>query len=93
MDKRKQYDDDDGRTIADMSDIARQPLLLPRFKKDKTPPQEDATEQDKPWENNSFSKEERRSYIFGALGATFLIGAVFAVAFLILIILMVTVWR
>ena len=28
---KKEYDDDDGRVIADMSDVGRNPLIIPRF--------------------------------------------------------------
>ena len=92
--KPKVYDDDDGRTIADMSGISRQPLILPKFsqfKKNNENPSDEKEE--KPWEDNSFSKKERRSFVFGALGAAVLVGTVFAVAFLALILLMVFVWR
>ena len=94
MRKKKTYDDDDGRTIADMSSISRQPLILPRFKKSENNVDNEAqSSDDKPWENTSFSKKERRSYIFGALGAAVLVGSIFAISFLILILLMIFVWK
>ena len=31
MAKNRYYDDDDGRVIADMGDVDRQPMLIPRF--------------------------------------------------------------
>ena len=31
--KNRTYDDDDGRVIADMSDLRRQPMVLPRLSK------------------------------------------------------------
>ena len=80
--------EDDGRTVADMSGIERQPMFLPKFKHLKKEEQnENANQSDKPWEDNSFSKKERKSFIFGALGAGLLIGAVFALAFALIIFL------
>ena len=83
MSKKKVYDDDDGRTIADMSDVDRAPLLLPRFKKREQP--EIPSEQ-------QFSKEDRRAILFGSMGAVLLIGAIFVAAAAIVICLMLFVW-
>ena len=82
MAKKKTYDDDDGRTVADMSDVDPMPMLLPRFRKGK---QEPSSEQ-------PMSKEDRRAVLFGALGATLLIGAVFVAAAAIVILLMQIAW-
>ena len=89
--EKKRYPDDDGRTVADMSGIGRQPLLLPRFKKrgDRDPDQTEGAQQpDVP-----LSKEERRSYLFGALGAALLIAAVFVVVFAVAIIILLQFWH
>lgn len=87
--ERKQYPDDDGRTIADMSGIERQPLFLPRFKKRSSPSeQSEETEEKMP-----FSGKERRSFIFGALSAALMIAGVFVAVFAIVIALMVLFWR
>ena len=66
MKKNRIYDDDDGRTIADMSDIGRQPLFLPRL-----------PENDRPWEQTGLTKEERLWYTLGALKAALLIALAF----------------
>ena len=76
---KKTFDDDDGRVIADMSDIERTPLIIPRLDhlhKKKEP--EEKTESN-PWENADFSSKEKRSFIAGALGATLLVASIFAV--------------
>lgn len=70
----KKYEDDDGRTIADMSGVERQPLIVPRFpdkKKDRTP------EDDGGSGLNGFSKNEKRGIVLGAMSATALIALVF----------------
>ena len=79
---KKQFDDDDGRVVADMSDIGRQPLIIPRFDRlgKSKPEQQEPSTEDKPWENNELSGREKRSFIAGALGATILIASVFAIA-------------
>ena len=90
MRSKKVYEDDDGRTIADMSNISRQPLLIPRFNKldKKKSENPENTDEEKPWEDNSFSKKERRSFIFGSLGAAFVVGLVFLIGFLAVILLL-----
>ena len=92
---RKKYDDDDGRTIADMSDMERAPLFVPRLKKERNGSEDRSSEEpksDRPWEDNRMSKSERRAFIFGTLGATLLIASIFIVAFLILILVMLWAW-
>ena len=78
---KKVYDDDDGRTIADMSGIERQPLFLPRMPKrpPPAPPAQPEPERghDRPWETSELSPEERRWYILGALKASMLIALAF----------------
>ncbi len=84
MAKKKRYDDDDGRTIADMSSLERTPMLIPKFpkkKSDGTPNEDNANgENDRPWENNELNKEERRSFILGAMSASALIALIFIIA-------------
>jgi hypothetical protein len=84
MAKHKKYDDDDGRTVADMSGVERPggSLLFPRFpEKEKTVPSENETASgEKPWENGEMSKEERRSFVLGAMSASALIAGVFIAA-------------
>ena len=98
--KKKVYDDDDGRTIADMSGVAPQPLLIPRLphaeRKERVQKREaQGGEEDQPWEaeQNAMSKEERRWYVLGALKAALLIALAFIAAFGLLIVLLILAWR
>lgn len=92
MRKRREYDDDDGRQIADMSGVERPNLLTVR-----TPPKaEKADDAEQPsakpeWENPAASmpKEDRRAFIWGALSASLLIGLAFLVG-IGLVILLIT---
>lgn len=87
--KNREYNDDDGRTVADMSDVTRQPLILPRLpKKKKT---EGSEAQDAP--EAEISKEERRAYVRGAIGAGLAIGGVFIAAGAAVIALLLAVWK
>ncbi len=91
---KKIYDDDDGRTIADMSGVERAPLVLPHFKKKKEAPREVPEEDDgsSPSPEIQMSGDERRGYIFGALGAALLIGGIFVAAGALAIWLMTVIW-
>lgn len=80
--KQKKFDDDDGRTIADMSYVSRQPIIIPKFNQFKDNKNTNKEEKEKnPWEDDSLSKQERRPFILGVLGATLLISSIFAIAF------------
>lgn len=74
--RRRDYPDDDGRTIVDMSGLERTPLLLPRRPKADPPPAEPAAA-DRPWEDQGVSRETRRGLIGGALAAALLIALAF----------------
>lgn len=76
---KKQYDDDDGRVVADMSGIDRQPMIMPRFDRLHKKPETEEESSKEPWTNSCLSNKEKRSFIAGALGATLLIASVFAV--------------
>ncbi len=82
MRKERQFEDDDGRTIVDMSEVDPMPVLLPRFRrrKDEVPSEQ------------QMSKEDRRAVMLGAIGAVLLIGAVFIVAAAIVIFVMTKIW-
>ena len=67
---KKEYDDDDGRTIADMSFLDGQYRLFRR--KERKPDEEP----EQPAE--MMSSEERRLYVRGATSAALLIGLIFA---------------
>ena len=75
---KKVYNDDDGRTVADMSSIERQPLIVPNLKSLKKENQNTEAESDAPeWEQESLNKEQRRAFIGGALTAALVIAGVF----------------
>ena len=89
--KHKEYDDDDGRTIADMSEVSRQNLILFRRndkKKDKNAEESIPAENDDPFSD----KRERGAFIGGALAAGLTIAAVFIAAGAIVIFLMTHFW-
>ena len=96
MSKRR-YEDDDGRTVADMSGIEPQPMLIPRIykRRDRADFREpDAPEaNDRPWDTSGeLSREERNAAIGGALKAGLLIGLTFLAAGALAIIAMQTIW-
>lgn len=80
------YDDDDGRTIADMSDVYSSPVLIPRRKRNRH------TEPPKPSEGD-WDPQDRKVYIFVALRAALMIALVYAVGFGLLIGLLLLIWR
>ena len=92
--QQRNYDDDDGRVVADMSGLERQPILLPRLPKRKkenaaaTP--EDAGAQQPELQ---LTAEERRSYMAGAVGAGLLIAGIFIAAAAIIITLLLLLWH
>ncbi|MBE6538499.1 MAG: hypothetical protein E7671_03435 [Ruminococcaceae bacterium] len=93
--KKKVYDDDDGRSIADMSGLDPHHPFTPRIKWNRGQADgnsEQKNGEDRPWEEHPLSKEERRAFIWGALGAALLIGAVFVAGLALVIWLMLTFW-
>ena len=89
---KRTYDDDDGRVIADMSDLQRQPMVLPRLpKRKKDSGEPDASAQPQP--ELELTNEERRTYVRGAIGATLLIAGVFVAAAAIVITLLLLLWH
>ena len=87
MSKKKTYDDDDGRTIADMSGVSRQSLFIPNFKS-KTEKESGQENEEKPWENTSMTKKEGLAFAFGAMSAAALISIIFIIGALIVILLL-----
>ena len=86
------FDDDDGRVVADMSGLERQPMLLPRLpKRKKESGEPDASTPPEP--ELELTKEERRSYVRGAIGATLLIAGIFIAAAAIVITLLLLLWH
>ena len=88
---RKTYDDDDGRTIADMSGIERQPMLLPRLPKKEGPPKDEPQGAPDP-EQDPVPKRERRMMVLGGMSAAALIAVIFIAAAAIIIGLMLLIW-
>ena len=92
MAKKKQYDDDDGRTIVDMSGVENpHSLIMPRFPEKEKKASDDGENQteERPWENFDLSKDERRSFVLGAMSASALIALIFIACFGIAIALLV----
>jgi len=92
---RRQYDDDDGRTIVDMSGVER-PSMFGHFpsshekRRELAPPEE---KPQRPWEESGYNREERRAAMFGALKAGLLIGGAYIVGLGALIaILVYVIW-
>ena len=83
------YDDDDGRTIADMSGIDGG--FSNPFGKKKKPVNEPKKEN--PQSEPIMTKKETMWYVFGALKAALLIGGAFIVGLGLLIWLMLAVWN
>lgn len=95
MAKRKVYDDDDGRTIADMSALSapKGSLFSPMKKRPHTAGSAAETP-DRPGNasGDRISKEDRRVYIFAALRAALLIAAVFICGLGLAIWLLLKLW-
>ena len=89
--KKKSYDDDDGRTIVDMSSLEAQPIFLPRLPKSKKNA-EQREEADDYQPDGQLSGRERRATVLAALGAAFLIAGVFAAAGAGLIAFLIWAW-
>ena len=92
MAARREYDDDDGRVIADMSDIGRTPMMIPGFSNMKKGRQADNRREQEgasSTSNEQFfaDKEARGAMIKGVLAAYLVVGVVIAAAFAGLIIL------
>jgi hypothetical protein len=91
---KRTYDDDDGRTIVDMSGVEAPSMFLPR-----SPERDQKREQPRDSEESSnsipdapYTGEERRMMVFGALKAALLIAGFFAVGLGLVILLMVLFW-
>jgi hypothetical protein len=89
LSKKKTYDDDDGRTIADMSGVRRSSLFLPRsLKKHGT----FAQPEEKPTAPQ-YTDEQRRFAVGGALTAALVIAGAFIGAGAIVIALLTLIWH
>lgn len=88
--RNKVYDDDDGRTIADMSEVTGPSMFLPRRSGRRQAPeaQDPSGSAQQDWD-----PKDRRLYIFGALRAALLIALVYAVGFGLIIGLLLLIWK
>lgn len=90
---KKQYEDDDGRTFADMSQIER-----PNFLSLGRMPERIERNNDRPKKihlpdgADEMTRQERRWYVLGAMKASLLIGLAYVVGLGLLILLMVYFW-
>ncbi len=99
--KRSLPDNDDGRTVADMSGLERPSLLgslvggraRDAIKRPGHAAQEERPRQDRPWEDAGLSREERRWYLLGALKAALLIAVVFIAGLGLFIALLLLLWN
>lgn len=93
--QRRTYDDDDGRTIVDMSGVERPSMFGHLPSSEKKNPVFSAPEEkpERPWEENGYSKSERRAAVGGALSAALLIGLAYIVGLgLLVAILLYVFW-
>ena len=90
--KKRVYEDDDGRTVADMSGVERPNLLSfrmpPEWKAKKEPAASENSGDERPWESTELTPAERRAVVWGAIRAAALIALTFIVAFGAVIFLM-----
>lgn len=95
MARKKEYEDDDGRTIVDMSGVSRPSLLGGwRPQKQSRPDQPAEPEKARPWEEGGpVPKEDRKWYVLGALKAALLVALVFIVGLGLLIALLLWLWK
>ncbi len=88
---------DDGRTVADMSGVEPQPLLIPRIRRrrgraDLREPDAPAAD-DRPWDTGAaLTREERSAAVRGALKAGLLIALAFLTGGALLILAMQLFW-
>ena len=93
MDEKKLYDDDDGRVIADMSGIEKQPLVFPDAESVRRVKENRADFSEPPAKTFSqgpeyLDKEGRRAMIGGALSAMLLVGGLLAAGFAAVILIL-----
>lgn len=93
---KKSYEDDDGRTIVDMSQVERPSMfgfradLLPEKRRE----QPQARKKSRPWEEEApISPKERRMYALGALKAALLIGLAYLAGLALIIFLLIQLWN
>ena len=91
--KRKEYEDDDGRTIVDMSGVSNPSLLghhpSERKKFGGDEPRGDSPQPEQP----PFTREESWMYALGALKAALLIALAFIVGLGLVIAILLLIWH
>lgn len=92
--KKRTYEDDDGRTIADMSELSGPSMggWLPSRRPERRPVQPQSQGDERPWEDQSLTWRERLWYTLGALGASLLVGLAFLVGLGLVILLLLLLW-
>ncbi len=91
---RKTYNDDDGRTIVDMSGVER-PSMFGHMPPKKENPVFSAPEEkpERPWEESGYTRGERNAAIWGALKAGLLVALAYIVGLGALVaILLYVIW-
>ena len=83
---KKIYDDDDGRTIADMSGLEGRSITS-AFKETRRKRKEEKLDPE-----IQADKKTRRSYTLGAVGAGLLIGSIYLIVFAIVIVFLLFIW-
>lgn len=91
--KRKEYEDDDGRTVADMSGVSRPSLLgqlpyLTRIRK----PTDGAYPPEHTLQEDDMAPKARMWYMLGALKAALLIALAFIVGLGLLVLILLLIW-
>ena len=87
--KKHEYFEDDGSTVADMSNVSRQPLLIPRPRRRRPPRAAEFPDREPSPEPLDLSREEQRWAVLGAMKAALLIALAFIVGLGIVILLFV----
>ena len=95
--KEKHWEDDDGRTIADMSQVKRPSLFgnLPgsAYQREEQPEEREEAKKSPPWVDNSLSKQDRHAFFFGTMKASLLICAAYLVGFGVFILILTLLFR
>lgn len=95
MAAKRKWEDDDGRVIADMSDVSRPGMFFPQKTKKETHTShgEEHEAEKKPWETGDvLTPGERRMYILGALKAALLIALAFIAGLGAVVAVMLMLW-
>ena len=92
--KKRVYEDDDGRTIADMSGISGPSMLVPRSTSGTSENSSAQPENsDHPWEDSEMSRKERLMCVLGAMKATMLITFAYLIGLGLVIFLLLLLWK